>query len=71
MSQYGAVFPSCPLGSIMNKPTCTRFAWLLVVPLLLAGCADERAAVTPQPKAYPLAPYGVPLARTAIAPHQG
>jgi len=55
----------------MNKPTCTRFAWLLVVPLLLAGCADERAAVTPQPKAYPLAPYGVPLARTAIAPHQG
>jgi hypothetical protein len=55
----------------MNKPTSTLSALLLLAPLLLAGCAEERAAITPQPTTYPLAPYGVPLARTAIPPQQG
>ena len=51
----------------MNRSRSVLF--VLLLPLWLAGCADERAAGrTPTPAPYPLAPYGVPLATGPAAP---
>jgi hypothetical protein len=55
----------------MNRPTSTLQILLVLAPLLLAGCADERAAIGPPPTTYPLAPYGVPLAQAPASPQQG